>query len=81
MLNNENKDNFTALYTSNLGLTFGTNLMHASPRGYGIFVFIFAFFYKFMLFEFEVKDRRGDYCLCADRFGQSESGWGVYMQE
>ncbi len=51
MLNGENMDNFTALYTLYLRCTLGTNSMHASPRGYVIFVFVLAFFYKFTLFE------------------------------
>ncbi len=54
-------DNFTALYTSFLQFTFGTSLLHTSPRAYKIFVFILASFYKFMLFELQVKDRRQDY--------------------
>ncbi len=61
MLNSEIMDNFTALNTSYLCITFGTNLMHASPCAYGFFVFFPAFFYKFMLFEFWVKDYRRDY--------------------
>ncbi len=56
LLNSTNMDNFSALYTSNLCFIFGTNLMHASPRAYGILIFLPAFFYKFMLFEFWVKD-------------------------
>ncbi len=57
--NSEDMDNFTALYTSYLLFTFGTNLMHASPRGHGISVFYSAFCYKFMLFEFQVKGVMG----------------------
>ncbi len=53
MSNGENMNNLTALFT------FGTNLMHASPRIYGILVFFQAFFYKFMLFKFWVKDAMG----------------------
>ncbi len=30
----ENMDNFTALYTTYLRFTFGTNLMHTSPHAY-----------------------------------------------
>ncbi len=56
MSNGENMENFTALYTSYLHFTFGTNLMHAAPRAYGIFVFVLAFFYRFVLFLFRVKD-------------------------
>ncbi len=59
MSNSENMDNFTALYSSYLRFTFGTNLMHASPHAYEIFIFILTIFYKFMLFEFQVKDAVG----------------------
>ncbi len=45
-------DNFTALYTSYLHFTLGTESMHTED----IFVFVLASFYKLMLFEFEVKD-------------------------
>ncbi len=48
-------DDFTALYTSYLYFTFGTNSVHVSPPAYAIPVF----FYKFMLFEFRVKDAVG----------------------
>ncbi len=58
-LNGKNMDNFTALFTSSLGFTFGTNSMHASVRGYEICVFLMAFFYKLMLFESLVKDAVG----------------------
>ncbi len=33
--------------------------MHTSPYAYGILVFLLTFFYKFMLFEFQVKDAVG----------------------
>ncbi len=56
MLNSENMDNFTALYTLYLRFTFDTKLMHASPLAYGSFVVLPAFFYKSMLFEFRVID-------------------------
>ncbi len=56
MSNSENMDNFTALYTSYLHFTVPTDSVHASPRAYGILVFFPAFLYKFMLFEFWVKD-------------------------
>ncbi len=46
ILNGENMDNSTALYMPNLGFTFGTNSMQASPRGNGIFVFVLAFSYS-----------------------------------
>ncbi len=52
-------DNLTALYTSYLRFTFSTNSMHASPSAYRILVFVLAIFYKFMLFEFQVKDAAG----------------------
>ncbi len=60
MSNGENMDNFTALYTSYLHLTKGTISMHASPHAYVILIFL-AFFYKFMLFKFQVKDCCRDY--------------------
>ncbi len=59
MSNGENMENFTVLYTSYLYVTFGTNPLHASPCAYGIFVSVLAFFYKFLLFEFWVKDAAG----------------------
>ncbi len=49
-------DNCTALYASYLHFTFGTNKMHASLRANEILVFFPAFLYRFMLFEFQVKD-------------------------
>ncbi len=55
MLNGEITDNFTKLYTSYLRFTSGTNSMHASLRAYGILVF----FYRFRLFQFQVKDAAG----------------------
>ncbi len=45
-------DNFTALYTSYLRFTFGTNMILLVLRG---FVFSPAF-YKFMSFKLRVKD-------------------------
>ncbi len=81
LLNSENMDNFTALYTSYLRFTFGTNSMHASPCANRIFVFLLTFFYKFMLLEFRVKDRHVDYPSCRDCWGPSGSSWGVNMQE
>ncbi len=57
--NGENMENLTALYTSYLRFTFGTNVMHASSCSYRIFVFVLAFFYTFMLTEFWVKDALG----------------------
>ncbi len=57
--NGENMDNFTALYILYLRFTFGTNSMHVSPHAYRILVFLLAFFYRFMLFEFRVKDAAG----------------------
>ncbi len=71
--NVENIDNFAALQTSYLRFTFGTNSMHASPLAYGILVLVLAFFYKFMLFEFRVKDRWGYYQSYADCLGKSGS--------
>ncbi len=59
MSNNENMDSYTVLHTSYLCFTFGTNLMHASPRADTIPVFLPAFFNKFKLFEFQVKDTAG----------------------
>ncbi len=59
VLNVENMDNFTALYASYQCFTFGTVSMHASPCAYGFLFFFPAFFYKFMLFEFRVKDAAG----------------------
>ncbi len=59
MSNSKNTDNVTALYTSYLLFTFGTNLMHASPRACGILVFFPAYFYKFMLFKLWFKDCTG----------------------
>ncbi len=59
MSNSENMDNFTALYTLYLHFTFGTNSMHASTGAFGILIFLLAFFYKFMLLEFQVKDAAG----------------------
>ncbi len=53
MLDGENMDNLTVLYASYL--YFGTNSTHTYPCAYGIFVF----FYKFLLFEFQVKDVAG----------------------
>ncbi len=67
--NGENMDSFTALYTSYLRFTFGTNSMHASPGAYRIFVLVLAFFYKFMVFEPRVKDHSGDYQSCTDCLG------------
>ncbi len=61
MSNSDNMDNFTALSTSYLCFTFGTNLMHAAPRAYRILVFFPALFSKFMLFEFQVKDDAGTF--------------------
>ncbi len=49
-------DKFTALYTSYLRFTPGTNSMHASPCAYRISGFVLAFLYKFMPFKFQVKD-------------------------
>ncbi len=59
MSNGENIDNLTALYASYLHFICGTNLMHASPRAYWILVSLLAFFYKFMLFEFQSKMLQG----------------------
>ncbi len=59
MLNGENKENFTVLHALYLRFTFGTNSMHTSSRAYRILVFLSAFFYKFMLFDFQVKDAAG----------------------
>ncbi len=51
-------DNFTALYTSYLRFTL-LNSVCASTRAHGILVFFPAFFYRFMLFDFWVKDTTG----------------------
>ncbi len=59
MSTSENMCNFTALYTSHLHFSFATISMHATPRACGILVFFPAFFYKFILFEFCVKDTAG----------------------
>ncbi len=59
MSNGKNMDNFAALDTSYLRFTFASVSMHPSPRAYRIFVFVLAFFYKFMLFQFHVKDAVG----------------------
>ncbi len=67
MSNGDNMDNFTALYTSYLHVTFGTTLMHASPRAHGIVVSLLAVFLKFMLFEIQVKDRHMGYRSCVER--------------
>ncbi len=56
MSNDENTDNFTALYASNLRFSFGINLMHSSSRAHRIFVFFSASLYKFMLFKFRFRD-------------------------
>ncbi len=72
--NTENADNFKAPYTSYLLFTCGINLMCASPYAYRILVYFLAFFYKFMLFEMWVKDRREEYQSCTDCLGQSRSG-------
>ncbi len=57
MSNSENMDNLTVLYA--ICFTLGTNLMHVTTHAYGVLVFFPAFFYKFMLFEFWVKDNMG----------------------
>ncbi len=77
MLNSENMDNFTALYTLCLCFASGTISMQATFHDYGIYVFL----HKSMLFEFRVKHRCRDCRSCIDCLGQSELGWGVYMQE
>ncbi len=80
--NDENMDNFTALNTSYLRFTFGTKSMHASPCACGNFVFIVAFFYKFVLLEFWVKNQCGYYWQnSTERLGQSRSSWTVSMKE
>ncbi len=43
MLNVENMDNFTALYTANLPFTFGTNSMNASSQALQDFCFCTGF--------------------------------------
>ncbi len=77
MLNNENMDNFTALYTLCLCFASGTISMQATFHDYGIYVFL----YKSMLFEFRVKHGCRDCRSCMDCLGQSKLSWGVYMQE
>ncbi len=52
-LNSKNMVNFTALYTSYLCFTFGTNSTNTSPCAYGLLVFFLAFFHIFMLFEMQ----------------------------
>ncbi len=78
MSNGKNMDNFTALYTSCLRFTFGTNLKHAFSRA-------FCCCTGFLLQNDAVwvpgQRRRGYYWSCADCLGQSESGSGINMQE
>ncbi len=57
MSNNENMDNLQGCML--LFYTSDTNSMQASPRARDILVFFPAFFYKFMLFEFQVKGDAG----------------------
>ncbi len=52
-------DNLTALHTLYLLFTFSTNEMHANPHAFGILVLLLSGFYKFMLFDFWVKDTMG----------------------
>ncbi len=59
MSNGENMDNFTALYTSYLRFTFGTNSTHAFSCAYRVFGLVLAFLYKFMLFGSGSKTAAG----------------------
>ncbi len=70
MSNDNNIDDFTALYISDLRFPFDINETHTTPCVYGILVFFLDLFNKFMLFDFLVKDRRGDYRSCTERLGQ-----------
>ncbi len=66
MLNGDNVDIFTELYTSYLRFTFGTKSLYTSPHVYRILVFSLAFFYKFILFDFQVLNCHGGNQSCVD---------------